>query len=83
MQGHLSVTKADSISEELKDLLLNATSGFVKKYNTTEVGIQDFYFDLIKEFTVYLIDHEEQYSPLLETFFTDSAASLNNPNSEG
>lgn len=35
IEGHLAVAKADTISEEVKDMLLNATSGFVKKYNTT------------------------------------------------
>jgi len=53
-------------------LLLEATRDFTKKYNTTEVGVQDFYFDLIKEFTTYLLDHEDQYTPILETFFGDT-----------
>lgn len=54
-------------------MLYNATSGFVKKYNTTEVGVQDFYFDLIKDFTTYLIENEEMYGPVLETFFGDTS----------
>jgi hypothetical protein len=51
--------------------LLKAATGFTKKYNTTEVGVQDFYFDLIKEFTTYLLDHEE-YNTVIETFFGDT-----------
>lgn len=58
IEGHLAVASSDTITEEVKDMLYNATSGFVKKYNTTEVGVQDFYFDLIKDFTTYLIENE-------------------------
>lgn len=56
----------------MKDLLMNATSTFVRKYNTTEVGVQDFYFDLIKDFTTFLIENEDKYTPILDTFFGDT-----------
>ena len=51
---------------------MDATTDFVKKYNTTEVGVQDFYFDLVKEFTVYLLEKEEKYTLIIETFFGDT-----------
>jgi hypothetical protein len=53
----MAISESNNISEEMKDLLMNATSTFVKKYNTTEVGVQDFYFDLIKDFTTFLIEN--------------------------
>jgi len=42
------------IDKPTEQMLLEATKGFAGKYNGTEVGIQDFYTDLIKDFTVYL-----------------------------
>ena len=50
---------------------MEATTGFTTKYNSSEVGVQDFYFDLVKEFTVYLLDHEH-YTPLIDIFFGDT-----------
>lgn len=41
-------------NDEVNDLLLEAATGFTTKYNTTEVGIQDFYMDLVKDFSIYL-----------------------------
>jgi hypothetical protein len=48
VKGHLSVSPDAAVGEDLQELLMTATTGFVKKYNTTEVGVQDFYFDLVK-----------------------------------
>jgi hypothetical protein len=60
------------VDDETKQLLLESTTGFTSKYNTTEVGIQEFYMDLVKDYTIYLTENEEKYSKILEIFFTDT-----------
>ena len=50
--------------------LLEAAEDFTNKYNTSEVGIQEFYNDLIKDFSVFL-NEREQYEELLDVFFSD------------
>lgn len=70
--GHTATTPHSKLDSDIENLLLNATTAFAQKYNTTEVGVQDFYFDLIKEFTSFLLEHESQYSPIIDTFFGDT-----------
>lgn len=48
IQGHAAVSPGTEVPENTKTMLLEAAQGFTKKYNTTEVGVQDFYFDIIK-----------------------------------
>ena len=55
IRGHLSIHPEETVEEDVQDLLMDATTNFAKKYNETEVGVQDFYFDLIKDFTTFLL----------------------------
>ena len=68
-----AVSKSQAeVKDSAKELLLEATKGFTAKYNTTEVGVQEFYMDLLKDFTIYLTENEEKYSEILEIFFEDT-----------
>lgn len=58
-----AVSKAQvEVKDSAKELLLEATKGFTAKYNGTEVGVQEFYMDLLKDFTLYLTENEDKYS---------------------
>lgn len=64
-----SGSKVD-IDGDVNDLLLEAATGFTTKYNTTEVGIQDFYMDLVKDFSIYLTENEDKYEKVLAAYFS-------------